>query len=225
MLAVPTETGHPVCSPLHCGRRFGDCTENEDGSNGRDAAGPGTAESARRGKAELAGAPPAYTNAGFVGDPPPYSLTARKSPTPPPPFYPGPGGPSGEHGYAAFPPGLYPGPYPVPPPGVGVGYPIQQQPYPAFAPGQTVLDLTTQVQAPPKDYLLESILVTLFCCLCTGFCAIVTSNKTRNAFHRGDLLAAQESSRRTRALVLFSLSFGLCLCICWLAFVIVQLYM
>ncbi|XP_061427811.1 proline rich transmembrane protein 1B-like [Lethenteron reissneri] len=209
--------------------------ENEDVSNGRDAAGAGSAESARRGgKAELAGAPPAYTNAGFVGDPPPYSPTDHKSPTPPlppPPFYPGPGGPSGELGYAAFPPGLYPGPYPgpypVPPSGVGVGYPIQQQqpPYPAFAAGHTVLDLSAQVQAPPKDYLLESILVTLFCCLCTGFCAIVTSNETRNAFHRGDLLAAQESSRRTRALVLFSLSFGLCLCVCWLAFVIVQLYM
>lgn len=34
-------------------------------------------------------------------------------------------------------------------------------------------------QRPPKDYLVESVLVTVFCCLLTGVVALVYSHEVR----------------------------------------------
>lgn len=34
-------------------------------------------------------------------------------------------------------------------------------------------------QQPPKDYMVESVLVTLFCCLLTGVMALVYSHEVR----------------------------------------------
>lgn len=36
-------------------------------------------------------------------------------------------------------------------------------------------------QRPPKDYMVESVLVTIFCCLLTGVLALVYSHKVRTA--------------------------------------------
>lgn len=37
-------------------------------------------------------------------------------------------------------------------------------------------------QRPPKDYLVESVLVTVFCCLLTGVVALVYSHEVRVAW-------------------------------------------
>ncbi|KFP73978.1 Proline-rich transmembrane protein 1, partial [Acanthisitta chloris] len=77
----------------------------------------------------------------------------------------------------------------------------------------------------PKDYMVESMLVTLFCCLLTGVIALVFSCETRSAVDRGDMAQAYVASRRARSLVLFSLIFGLFVSISWVIYVVVVLYL
>ncbi|KAF0878859.1 PRRT1 protein, partial [Crocuta crocuta] len=77
----------------------------------------------------------------------------------------------------------------------------------------------------PKDYMMESVLVTLFCCLLTGLIAIVYSHETRAALSRGDLAQAEEASRKARSLVLFSLLFGVFVSTSWVIYVVVALYL
>lgn len=47
---------------------------------------------------------------------------------------------------------------------------------------------------PPKTWLLESILVTLFCCLPFGIAGIVNASKVESRFYSGDTDGARRSS-------------------------------
>lgn len=51
-------------------------------------------------------------------------------------------------------------------------------------------------QAPPKNWLLESILVTLFCCLPFGIAGIVFASQVNTKFTAGDYAGAEESSKQ-----------------------------
>ncbi|EHB00211.1 Proline-rich transmembrane protein 1, partial [Heterocephalus glaber] len=88
---------------------------------------------------------------------------------------------------------------------------------PAAAPGEH--------RAPPKDYMAESVLVTFFCCLLTGLIAVVYAHETRAALGRGDLAQAEETSRKARSLVLFSLLFGVFVSTSWVIYMVVALYL
>ncbi|MBN3303599.1 PRRT1 protein, partial [Amia calva] len=76
----------------------------------------------------------------------------------------------------------------------------------------------------PKDYLVESLLVTIFCCLISGLIAVMYSYETRSALGRGDLMDAQRSSQKARSMVLFSLLFGVFVSVSWVIYVVVALY-
>ncbi|KFQ26636.1 Proline-rich transmembrane protein 1, partial [Mesitornis unicolor] len=80
-------------------------------------------------------------------------------------------------------------------------------------------------QRLPKDYMVESVLVTIFCCLLTGVVALVYSYETRVALGRGDVAQANVASRKAQSLVLFSLLFGLFVSISWVIYVLVVLYL
>ncbi|KAF6126592.1 proline rich transmembrane protein 1B [Phyllostomus discolor] len=174
---------------------------------------------ARQGPKVAAGGIP---NIGFVGEPPPYA----------------PPDPKGVHLlYPPFPQGavLYqPGPAPqalYPPPATPL-YPAPASPQ-LFAPFPVYNSALAAVPGPatiehrplPKDYMMESVLVTLFCCLLTGLIAIVYSHETRAALSRGDLAQAEEASRKARSLVLFSLLFGVFVSTSWVIYVLVALYL
>ncbi|XP_059514350.1 proline rich transmembrane protein 1B [Myotis daubentonii] len=179
------------------------------------AAGEGEA---RPGPKAAAGGIP---NIGFVGEPPPYAPPDPKAvhllypPFPPGPvlFQPGPA-----------PPALYPPPaplYPAPaPPPLFAPFPVYNSPL-AGVPAPA----TVEHRPLPKDYMMESVLVTLFCCLLTGLLAIVYSHETRSALSRGDLAQAEEASRKARSLVLFSLLFGVFVSTSWVIYVLVALYL
>ncbi|KGL99035.1 Proline-rich transmembrane protein 1, partial [Charadrius vociferus] len=77
----------------------------------------------------------------------------------------------------------------------------------------------------PKDYMVESVLVTIFCCLLTGLIALIYSHETRAALGRGDVAQANVASKRAQSLVLFSLLFGLFASISWVIYVLVALYL
>ncbi|XP_067826018.1 proline rich transmembrane protein 1B [Heptranchias perlo] len=101
-----------------------------------------------------------------------------------------------------------PGPYP---------FSIYNYPLPGVQPRQ-------EQRRPPKDYMVESVLVTVFCCLLSGILAIIFSHETRMAIHRGDHFHAESTSRKARVLVLFSLLFGVFVSIGWVIYVVVALY-
>ena len=48
---------------------------------------------------------------------------------------------------------------------------------------------------PPKNYLVEAILVTLFCCLPFGIVGIINAARVENAFYSGDETEAERLSR------------------------------
>ncbi|XP_053137741.1 proline rich transmembrane protein 1B [Hemicordylus capensis] len=93
------------------------------------------------------------------------------------------------------------------------------------APGFSEIPLEADQRPPPKDYLVESVLVLLFCCLLTGVVALVYSHETRAALNRGDLIQAKAASQKARSLVLFSLLFGLFISVSWVIYVVVVLYL
>ncbi|MBK7215316.1 MAG: CD225/dispanin family protein [Bacteroidales bacterium] len=47
---------------------------------------------------------------------------------------------------------------------------------------------------PPKTWLVESILVTLFCCLPFGIAGIINAAKVETRFYAGDFMGAQQAS-------------------------------
>ncbi|XP_051893159.1 proline rich transmembrane protein 1B [Pristis pectinata] len=157
-----------------------------------------------------------YINRAYVGEPPPYS--------PPDPkavhlFYPSYGTPFTGQLPVVYQPGAQdqvfyqnhqalPGPYP---------FSIYNYPLPGFQSAQ-------EQRRPPKDYMVESVLVTVFCCLLSGILAIIFSHETRMAIHRGDHVHAESTSRKARMLVLFSLLFGVFVSIGWVIYVVVALY-
>ncbi|NXL61210.1 PRT1B protein, partial [Chordeiles acutipennis] len=174
----------------------------------------------------------------FEGDPPPYSPPDPKSlhllypPFPggfsqqvPVIYQPGPG---------PFPPQGTP-PAPLPYPTVCIPHPDAPRaaagppliPPPGFYNGQpSTRPLPAgRGQRLPKDYMVESVLVTVFCCLLTGVVALVYSHETRAALGRGDMIQANVASKKAQSLVLFSLLFGLFASISWVIYVLVALYL
>ncbi|XP_068887797.1 LOW QUALITY PROTEIN: proline rich transmembrane protein 1B [Aphelocoma coerulescens] len=157
------------------------------------------------------------TNSAFEGAPPPYSPPDPKS------FHhlhpPFPAGFS-EQAPVFYQPG--PGPRSFPAPGIPAG-PLPYTTYNA-QPGAGPLP-AGRGQQLPKDYMVESVLVTLFCCLVTGVMALVYSHEIRAALARGDVAQAYVASRKAQSLVLFSLLFGLFASITWIIYVLVSLYL
>jgi len=74
---------------------------------------------------------------------------------------------------------------------------------------------------PPKTWLVESILVTLFCCLPFGIAGIIYASRVESKFYAGDqqgaLLASQDAGRWTK----IGFWVGLVSLIIWVIFVIV----
>lgn len=52
----------------------------------------------------------------------------------------------------------------------------------------------THNRQPPKTWLVESILATLFCCLPFGIVGIVNASKVESRFHAGDIDGAYKAS-------------------------------
>ena len=68
--------------------------------------------------------------------------------------------------------------------------------------GQTVV-------IKPKDYLVESILVTLFCCMVFGILGIVYSVQANSAFSSGNITAANEFSAKAKQWVTYGFWCGI----------------
>jgi Interferon-induced transmembrane protein len=59
----------------------------------------------------------------------------------------------------------------------------------------TILDSNTGMRStPPKTWLVESILVTILCCLPFGIAGIVNAAKVESRFNAGDIDGAEHAS-------------------------------
>lgn len=63
-------------------------------------------------------------------------------------------------------------------------------------------------QVPPKTWLVESILVTIFCCQILGIISIIYAAGVESKFYRGDVVGAENASRTAKTLVIVSVAFG-----------------
>jgi hypothetical protein len=71
-------------------------------------------------------------------------------------------------------------------------FPPPAGPPPQFTPPSSIH--TGQVK-PPKSWLVESILVTLFCCLPFGIAGIIFAFRVESKFYAGDKTGAEAASR------------------------------
>lgn len=62
---------------------------------------------------------------------------------------------------------------------------------------------------PPKTWLIESILVTIFCCQILGIISIIYAAGVESKFYKGDIAGAESASRTAKTLVLVSVAFGI----------------
>jgi ribosomal protein L40E len=78
----------------------------------------------------------------------------------------------------------------------------------------------TNNQKPPKTWLVESILVTLFCCLPFGIAGIVNASKVESRFYAGDIEGANRSSADAKKWTTISFWIGLAVGVIYLIVVI-----
>jgi uncharacterized membrane protein YvbJ len=90
----------------------------------------------------------------------------------------------------------------------------QAQPQAAAAPAQP-----TQV----PNYLVQAILVTIFCCLPFGIVAIVFAAQVNGKLQAGDISGAMESSRKAKMWSWLGFGIGLGISVIWLIIFLIGL--
>ena len=73
-------------------------------------------------------------------------------------------------------------------------------------------------QTPPKNWLVESILVTLFCCLPLGIVGIVFASQVNSKFAAGDYNGALRASRDAAKWTKISFWIGIAVIIAYFIF-------
>lgn len=76
-------------------------------------------------------------------------------------------------------------------------------------------------QKPPKSWLLESILVTLFCCLPFGIIGIIYATKVETLFYAGDIEGAKRASENAKTWTLLGFFIGLVVAVVYLLLIII----
>ena len=64
-------------------------------------------------------------------------------------------------------------------------------------------------QRPPKTWLAESILVTLFCCLPFGIVGIVNASNVESKYNAGDYLGAHKASENAKKWTEYGFGIGI----------------
>lgn len=74
---------------------------------------------------------------------------------------------------------------------------------------------------PPPNYLVWSILTTLFCCLPLGIASIVFAAQVNGKYQGGDLAGAQESSRKAKQFAIWSAAAGVIVFVLYILAIVV----
>ncbi len=76
---------------------------------------------------------------------------------------------------------------------------------------------TTNQSVRPKNYLVESILVTIFCCLPLGIVGIVFASQVNSKFDAGDYAGAESTSKQAKQFMIWGLIAGVVVLVAYLA--------
>jgi len=69
----------------------------------------------------------------------------------------------------------------------------------------------------PKNYLVESILVTIFCCLPLGIVGIVFASQVNSKYDTGDFAGAQKASKQAKQFMFWGLIAGVVVLVAYFA--------
>lgn len=67
----------------------------------------------------------------------------------------------------------------------------------------------------PKNWLVESILVTIFCCLPFGIAGIVFASQVNSKYDAGDFVGADRASKQAKTWTLVSFIIGIASLLIW----------
>lgn len=74
-------------------------------------------------------------------------------------------------------------------------------------------------QNQPKSWLVESILVTIFCCLPLGIVGIIKASKVKSLFEAGQIDLANAASAEAKKWVIYSVISGIIVGVLYFVFV------
>ena len=77
----------------------------------------------------------------------------------------------------------------------------------------------SELSNPPKNYLLESILVTIFCCLPLGVVGIVFATQVNSKFASGDIDGANQASADAKKWMKWGLISGIIVAVLYIVFI------
>jgi hypothetical protein len=86
---------------------------------------------------------------------------------------------------------------------------------------QQTTQQATNPGVPPKNWLVESILVTLFCCLPFGIAGIVFASQVNSKLSVGDFAGAQKASQEAGKWTKIGFFVGLAVIVLYIIFVFV----
>ena len=78
----------------------------------------------------------------------------------------------------------------------------------------------TEFNTPPKNWLVESILVTLFCCLPLGIAGIINASKVEGLFLAGDIAGAKKAAADAKKWTMYGLFAGLAVIVLYFLFIL-----
>lgn len=77
----------------------------------------------------------------------------------------------------------------------------------------------TELQSAPKNYLVESILVTIFCCMPFGIAGIVFASQVNSKFQSGDIDGAIKASKDAKKWMKWSFISGIIIIVLYMIFI------
>jgi len=77
-----------------------------------------------------------------------------------------------------------------------------------------------ELENPPKNYLLESILVTIFCCMPFGIVGIIFASQVNSNFASGDIDRANRASADAKKWMKWGLITGIAAIVLYFIFVV-----
>lgn len=76
----------------------------------------------------------------------------------------------------------------------------------------------------PNNYLVGSILATIFCCLPVGIVSIIFASQVNTKYNAGDFEGAQKSSKQTKQFMIWTIVAGLVGVIAYIAIIGTSLF-
>jgi len=99
-------------------------------------------------------------------------------------------------------------------------YPLFTSTPPPIRKQATAYQNNNTIQKPPKSWLVESILVTLFCCLPFGIVGIVNATRVESLYHAGDIAGAGRAADDAKKWTIASLCVGAAIYFIYIFYVI-----